>query len=174
MGFRRGLRRRRSRAAPDWGPLLAAAGLDPARLEASPPQWAPSEYVDTRATWRGTYPDEPKIPIVVEAGSFGGRATWLAIHGPWNRPEELVRKERTTRDRVIQGVLVCGIFAVLTAGSVLAFRNSRLGRGDRVGARRVSKFAIAITLMSWVFSNSHSPIPRKRSTCSSPSWVRPS
>ncbi len=49
----------------------------------------------------------------------------------------------------------------MVAGILLARHNLRAGRGDRRGAFRVSLFAFAVLLMSWVFGSDHRLDPRE-------------
>ncbi len=72
-------------AAPDWKPLFAAAGLDPARFTPSVPRWLPSEPFDARESWDGAYAESPEVPIHVDAASWRGRPVSFEIVGPWSR-----------------------------------------------------------------------------------------
>src|SRR5579862_8965373 len=58
---------------PDWNPFFAAAGLDPARFQTAPPEWAPAMACDNRAAWIGAWPGAPEIPVRIEAASWRGQ-----------------------------------------------------------------------------------------------------
>ena len=130
-----------------WPALLAAAGLDPARLRPAAPELVPPVYADRRAAWDGTYPgapSRPALPIHVEAASFQGTPVWFRILGPWNRFRPPAPSLDSKGSRFGQGLLVTyHLIAVLTTFG-LALRNLRLGRGDRQGAIRLAILGFAL------------------------------
>ena len=76
-------------ATPDWGPLLAEAKLDAAGLKPVPPTRTPPFFADSRASWEGSWPRRPDIPIRVEAAGYRGRPVWFEIVSPWTRAERM-------------------------------------------------------------------------------------
>ena len=58
---------------PDWAPLFEEAGLNQADFTSQASARVPPFNSDTRAAWKGTYPNQPNLPITVEAA---------AVHGP--------------------------------------------------------------------------------------------
>jgi serine/threonine-protein kinase len=146
---------------PEWTALFDAAGLDRASLHATPVEWSPPGYVDVCEAWRGFAPEDSSSEIVVQAGAYRGRPTHFAIHGPWSVTAEVVRRVETTSDRIVEGALVIGIFGILVGGVFAAIRNVRLGRGDRVGARRVAIAMILLTILGWVLVTNHVPGPQE-------------
>jgi hypothetical protein len=141
---------RSSTSLSAWPALLAAAGLDPARLQAAPPEILPPVYADRHAAWNGTYPgapDLPALPIHVEAASFQGAPVWFRILGPWNRPHEPAPTRESRDSRLGEGLLmIYHLIAVFTA-LWLAVRNLRLGRGDKRGALRLAIFGFTVSLI---------------------------
>jgi hypothetical protein len=124
--------------APDWAPLLQAARLDPSKLRAAEPKWAPPFNTDTRAAWEGTWPRRPDIPIRVEAAGYRGRPVWFEIVDPWTRPERDEPFRLTRGERAGRAIVIVTLLLLILTGAVLAKRNIRLGRGDRRGAFRLA------------------------------------
>jgi len=126
-------------AAVDWNPLFAEAGLSMARFTPAQPRWIPPVFADDRAAWEGSYPDRPDVPIRVEAAAARGKPVYFEIAAPWTRARnEGPVPGSTSGERA--GLMIRTIVApsVLVIAAVLAFRNLRLGRGDRRGATRLS------------------------------------
>jgi hypothetical protein len=121
-----------------WDRLLAEAGLDLAHLESvRPPSTVPSVF-DARAAWRGSWADAPGQTVRVEAASYGGRPVFFRITGPWTQPER--RLSRFLWSFSFPVFVLFGVVLPVIAG-ILAWRNNRLGRGDRRGAFRLAGFA---------------------------------
>ncbi len=145
---------------PDWTPLFAAAGLDPADFRPATPAWTPMHFADTRAAWEGRFPGDTTFAITVEAASFRGRPTSFVVAGPWTPRKERLPADRSRGDRIIESTFVIGIFAILVGALLWAVRNVRLGRGDRVGARRLSLSVLGLILLVWALTVNHSPRPQ--------------
>jgi serine/threonine-protein kinase len=147
----------RSPATPDWSVLFAEAGFDLARFKPTDPKWIPPHPYDMRAAWEGVYPDQPSIPIRIEAAAFRGRPVYFEIVNPWDKPLRQEQIQRSTRDKVNQGVGVVLSLGTLLGGILLARRNLRLGRGDRKGALRLAAFVFSMSMVGWVFLAPHVP-----------------
>jgi hypothetical protein len=65
--------------SPDWEILFAAAGLDPMRFTTTEPKWTPPTAFDARAAWTGTYPDQPEIPLRIEAAAWRGKPVYFQL-----------------------------------------------------------------------------------------------
>jgi len=139
---------------PDWQPILAAAGLDPAQLVVEEPTWVPPVYADSRAAWVGTYPDAPGIQIRIEAAAFQGRPVAMRLLEPWNRTraEETAELAASTRTSVIVQHVTFNL--MILAAIFVAWRNLRLGRGDRKTAFRFALYLGAVRLL-WVVGAHH-------------------
>ncbi len=142
-------------SAPDWGPLFAAARLDPAKVKSVEPRWNPPFQTDVRAAWEGAWPQRPEIPLRVEAAGYRGRAVWFEIISPWTRPDRDQPFALSTGERVARGTLILLLLALGAAGALLARRNIRLGRGDRRGAFRLALALTALGLASFLLSAHH-------------------
>jgi predicted Ser/Thr protein kinase len=144
-------------AEPDWPKLFAEAGLEQSAFRPAPSQWNPPQVYDARAAWEGTYPGRADLPLRVEAASYRGRFVYFETVGPWHAPtREAATAEmfETWRETV---VLLTLFFGALALGVLLAWRNLRLGRGDRRGAFRLALFFFVCRIAYWVFNAHHVP-----------------
>ncbi len=142
-------------ATVDWSRAFAAAGLDPTRFSASPPQFAPRAFADTRLAWTGTLAELPDETLRIEAGSHLGRSVYFQMIGPWNR---LTRVESSPAGESVRVLALIAVFTtptLLLAAAMAARANVRRGRGDRSGAIRLAAaFAIA-SIGGWLFQAHH-------------------
>jgi serine/threonine-protein kinase len=140
--------------AMDGGSLLSAAGLDPARFTPSPPEAFVPVYADSRMAWTGSYAEGRPDPIRVEAAALRGRPVFFRVLGPWQEPE-IVATPPGKRFANIFGESL--LVAVLVAAALVAWRNVRLGRGDKTAAWRVAAVMFAAGVASWALVASHVP-----------------
>jgi hypothetical protein len=138
--------------APDWPRLFAAADLDLAGFTATQPIWTPPAACDARAAWTASYPGATGEPLRVEAAAYQGRPVFFKVAGPWSRPgaapPELFRS----------GFLLLFTVALPVGAFLVAWRNARLGRGDRWGAFRLACFVFGCMLLLRLFQNNHVPV----------------
>ena len=147
---------------PDWFALFAAAGLDQTRFTSIEPIWRPDTMADARAAWSGTYPDQPDIPMRIEAASYRGKPVFFAVWGPWARIWQEGAVGPNTGQR-IQAMIALIFQLAILAGALLMVRyNLRHGRGDRRGATRVAVFIFALSLLGWVFGVRATPQRKRR------------
>lgn len=132
---------------PDWAALFDAAGLEPSGFKRAPPEWIPPVFADERAAWVGGYGVEPEIPIRVEAATFRGHPVYFEILGPWTTGTPARVPSLAFRDTVAALILLAGVS--------LAWRNLRLGRGDRRGAFRLGSFVFTMRVIEWLFIADH-------------------
>lgn len=136
---------------PDWSSLFSAAGLDPARFSPASPRWTPPSPYDARAAWLGAYPGQPANSLRLEAASWRGRPSYFRVVGPWTNPY-------SARGLRAVDLSWAAVFVVaVTGGALLARRNSRLGRGDRRGAFRLSAFVFGNWMLLWLIGSNHVP-----------------
>ena len=145
--------------APDWAPLFAEARLDLSKFRPVEPRWTPPLYCDARAAWEGSWPRRPEITLRVEAAAYRGRPVWFEIVNPWTRPEREQVFPFTAGQRGMQSFYVLVMVALVAIGGLLAYRNIRLGRGDRRGAFRLALVLATLAVASWALRAHHVPDP---------------
>ena len=123
---------------PDWAPLFAEARLDLSQFRPVEPRWTPPHHSDARAAWEGAWPRRPEITLRVEAAAYRGRPVWFETVNPWTRPEREQPFPFTAGQRGMQAFAAIVFATLVAAGGLLAYRNIRLGRGDRRGAFRLA------------------------------------
>jgi serine/threonine-protein kinase len=146
-----------SRKPANWSMLFDAAGLPITEFTEGVPRWVPLAYSDERKAWDGRLPERPEIPIRVEASAFAGRPVFFVVTGTWDRssrgPQAAVSRFTASMADIANFVMP----AMMVIGLVLARRQMRLKRGDRVGAFRAATITFVISLAAWMFSASHVP-----------------
>jgi hypothetical protein len=140
---------------PDWGPLLAEARLDAARLRSVTPSRTPPFFVDSRAAWEATWPARGDVPIRIEAAGYRGRPVWFEIVNPWTRAERMQPWQPTNGQRLTRAFGSIVLVVLVSTGAVLARRNIRLGRGDRRGAWRLALVVALLTFGAWALRAHH-------------------
>lgn len=143
--------------SPDWAGLFAAAGLDQSRFTPTESKWTPPSICDARAAWTGVYPDQPEIPLRIEAAAYRGKPVYFETVGAWTRPSRMERSPQTTGQRIRDTINFCFFLALLLGAVLLARYNFRQGRGDRRGAFRLAVFVFAVSMLGWLFGASHFP-----------------
>ena len=79
------------------------------------------------------------MPIRIEAAAARGKPVYFEIAAPWTRPRnEGTVPGSTSGERIGLLIRTFLVPSVLVVAALLAFRNVRLGRGDRRGATRLS------------------------------------
>jgi len=144
---------------PDWSPLLAEAGLDPAGLRRVAPRWTPPFYADTRVAWEGHWPSRGELELRVEAAGYRGRAVWLEVKSPFAQPRREQAQRGTPRERRLEALYVLVMVALVATGCGLAYRNISLGRGDRRGAFRLALALALLGFASWALVANHTLEP---------------
>ena len=140
---------------PEWEVLFDAAGLDMSAFAEVEAEWTPPVFSETHLAWIGTYPEAGDIDIRIEAASLADRVVWFRIIEPWTEP--LVPGVDGAVDFTgIPVSFLVWFLIVIVVGSVLAWRNLRLGRGDRRGAFRLA-VAFGAVRMIWLLAAEHVP-----------------
>jgi serine/threonine protein kinase len=144
--------------AADWAAVLAAAGIDASRFTPAKPRLVFAHAFDTRVAWTGTFPHAPEVTMRVEATSWKGRLASFEIMGPW--AESSFRDPSVQLQERIRDWFSLAIeFLVFATAILLAWRNTRLGRGDTRGAGRLTLFVLACIMLAWLCRASHHAVP---------------
>ena len=131
---------------PNWSTLFAEAGLDISQFARRAPRQTPPSFADTQAAWDGVYPEQPDLPLHIEAAAYRGRPVYFETQGPWNDPAGPAQSPVQTLPRTIFAVLVV---IVIIGSAIFARRNLQRGRGDRRGAFRLSVVVFLVFLGAW-------------------------
>jgi len=140
---------------PDANLLFRAAGLDLARFTPANPQWTPPSICDARAAWTGVWPDAQDVPLRVEAAWWRGKPVYFMTIGPWTAPRRMEEPVRTAGEIAQFAIFLCIALGVFTAAGLLAWRNYRMGRGDRRGAGRLFWLVLFCSLLHWAVTAKH-------------------
>ncbi|HMB52799.1 MAG TPA: protein kinase [Thermoanaerobaculia bacterium] len=148
--------------APDWRPLFAAAGLEPAALDAVPPTVTPRVFADRRAAWRGSADalgraDEGAAPVRVEAAAYGAtpvsaRVSVTESAAPAAAPSWFTQWVR----RLSSGAFGLSYLLFLAGAVYWARRNFHRRASDRGAALRLAVVAICLRMAIWLFGTRHS------------------
>jgi serine/threonine-protein kinase len=136
----------------DWSRLFAAAGLDPVGFKTTEPELTPTSPFDTQAAWAGSA--EGVQDLRVEATAYQGRPVSFRVLGPWARLSEL---PPVSFGSIPTPAFVFGVLALPSAAGLLAWRNLRIGRGDRRGAFRLAGFLFLLSLLDNLAVTHHVP-----------------
>jgi len=141
--------------ATDWAPLFEEAGLNLSAFTSQPPARVPPFYRDSRAGWKGTFPNQPEITITVEAASFQGRVIYFEIIGPWNQPGAMQTFHLKTVFKLLNIILILMMISLVLVAVLLAIKNLRGGHSDRKGGGRLAVYVFVVLMISWVFRAHH-------------------
>lgn len=142
-------------AAPpvDWSKLFAEMGLDVEGFEPVAPTLTHWVHTDTRAAWKGSYPEATGIPIRIEAAAYRGKVVSSRIVGPWNPEGEFPFS--LTLSGIISERLTPLLFMALAGGLIFGVRNLRLRRADRLGAFRIASVVFAAGVLAAALGSHH-------------------
>ena len=148
-----------AQATPDWSILFKQAGLDINNFQPTESRWTPPHAFDARMAWSGSYPNSTDSPIRVEAASYLGQPVYFEIVNAWQKPPRQIPFEGNASDMAGFIMLIIFYFGALILGTLFAWRNLKLGRGDRRGAFRLALFVFALVMIRWLFFTHHVPTP---------------
>ncbi len=139
---------------PDWNKLLMAAGFDPVQCKPIAPERTPPSYADAVAAWSTPLPGRPDVVVHMEAAAYHGKPVYFFEIAPWTPPpiRGLIRTQGQRVSLIFALIIVGGL---LVFGSILAWRNVKLRRGDQHGAWRIAAFVFSLTMITWVAGASH-------------------
>ncbi|HWS87061.1 MAG TPA: protein kinase [Pyrinomonadaceae bacterium] len=144
---------------PDWSALFREAGLDQRQFKQADSKWTPPQVYDVRAAWEGAFPGRPELPLRIEAAAYRGRPVYFEQLGPWKKPAEQAGNVIEGGERVGYTLVAVLFLVAFFVAAFLAWRNVRLGRGDRRGAFRLALFLFITRMVFWVVTTHHVPTP---------------
>jgi serine/threonine-protein kinase len=139
----------------NWQSLFRDAGLDEASFAPTEPLLLPRFYATERRAWLGTLPDAPQTSLRVEAAADEGRVVFFAVLSPSDPDDASALTEANLRRWFMRLVRQASLFLVVIVAAPMAWRNTKVGRGDRRGALRVAAFIVVLRLIIWQLMASH-------------------
>jgi hypothetical protein len=166
----------------NWAGAFNEAGLNIADFKPVEPKFIPSVYADSRLAWDGVFPEQPQIPLHIEADSYRGKPVYFNAMAPWDVAAlstsragvgfNPVRSGAT--DGIPKQALVFGLIALSIIGSlILAKRNLRSGKGDRKGAFRLALYVLVIKFLAWILAANEIPRSLEANGLVPVAWVVP-
>jgi hypothetical protein len=113
----------------------------------------PPDAYDSLAAWRGTWPGSNE-ELFVQAAAYRGLPVYFEILHPSAAPGA-ADSLPVGQLQPGQTLVLCIVFCLFVGAVLLAWRNLRLGRGDRRGALRLAVFVFIAGLLVWGFHASH-------------------
>jgi hypothetical protein len=148
----------------DWSAAFHEAALDPAAFHEVSSAWSAPVDVDDRRAWDGTLPQQPDVPLRVEAGAHRGKLVWFAVHGPWDQQLETFRPARSVAALLGEWASALLSLWILPLAVIAAIRNIRRNRGDRRGAFRLALAVFATAIIGYLIRGDHTPGPIDEAT----------
>lgn len=141
--------------SPDWTTAFELAGLSIDSFRLTTPLRTPPIYADTHLTWEGVYPDNPSMAVRVEGAALDGYVVYFNIVEPWEHAQDKVDSNITDDESIAPMVRYLLFLMTLFGGMILAWRNLRLGRGDRRGAWRLASLMLTLEFLIWIIQHRH-------------------
>ncbi len=146
-----------SASVAKFADLFTAAGLDIDKFKSVAPTLRPPAYADARFAWDGVYPEEPQVPIRIEAASLAGAPIAFRIVEPWEKSLPLPADDSALAGSTYVTFQAMLLIALVAGSFGLVSWNLRDGRGDRRGAGRVALFFGLLELSIWLLVAHHVP-----------------
>jgi serine/threonine-protein kinase len=144
----------------EWSRFFDRAGLTMRSFRPVAPHWTPPHHSDARQAWIGVHPLRPNTPLRVEAASYRGKPVWFEVIFPWQKPDREPSRQTAGRDPFSLALVVL-YFGAMALAALLAWKNIRLGRGDRPGTFRLMLFIFAARILYWIVSAHHVATPEE-------------
>ncbi|MCI0387800.1 MAG: serine/threonine protein kinase [Acidobacteria bacterium] len=162
---------------PNWSILFTEAGLNIENFKPVDAREVPTVGFDQRAAWEGVFPNQPDIPMRVEAAGFKGKPAHFAIHGPWSRLHHAQSNRESGQESgrawAFQVFFLVSFILFGLVAALLARRNLRQGRGDRKGAFRLAVYIFVVTALGWVLGANHIPTSFEIDGLNPVAWTTP-
>jgi serine/threonine-protein kinase len=138
-----------------WTALFKEAGLDEREFAAVDPGHNPPVPHDSRFAWDRSSPRRGHPHVT--AATLDGRVVQFDVAGTAPAPDTS-KDSLATGSRATETALWTAIVLLFMGATALARRNTRLGQGDRRGAKRLSIFVIWVAVLSGMLRAHHVPI----------------
>ena len=146
---------------PDFTSLLQHAGFDPKVLERTEPRLVPPVFADHRVAWTTAFPDDPDVPVRIEAAGAGDRVVSFVVLAPWSSRWDASEKKEPGPSAVsfeFRTLVNVSISVLLLVGSaLLAHRALSRRQSDTLGAARIGLFVGGLNFIGSLFVG-HLPV----------------
>jgi serine/threonine-protein kinase len=142
----------------EWSRFFDRAGLPMSAFRPVAPRWNPPHHSDERRAWMGVHPLRPDLPLRVEAAAYRGKPVRFEVIFPWQKPGREPSSRSAGTDPFSLSLLVLYL-GTMALAALLAWKNVRLGRGDRSGASRLMLFIFATRIVHWIVTAHHVATP---------------
>jgi hypothetical protein len=123
-----------------------------------PSQWAPPFEADLRRAWEGHWPEQPDLPIRIEAAAHRGRAVAFYPVASWTRRDRDEGFAYTTMEQAGAASMAILFVALVAVAAVLARRHHHAGRADQSGAAHLAGAVFALGALGWAIAAHHVPL----------------
>ena len=130
--------------------IFRAAGLDRTAFTETAPVSLPRTPADQLRAWKGNHPALPNTEMTVEIGTWKGRATFVKVRFPWDKPVEAGPAPTSLATNLLRNGTFYGLVIGLFFAVLLAQRNWKLERADRKGALRLAGVRFLLAFLAWV------------------------
>jgi serine/threonine-protein kinase len=144
-------------AEPTWSEWFSAeyVGFELDELSNSDVTRTPPDAFDRVKSWQGTWPDDNE-PLRVVATAYQGKPVYFEVF----RPEESDGQRPAAHTDAGSGrdeytVLLLLLISVKVGAVLLAWRNLRLGRGDRASELVLAVYTFVVGMAVWFLQASH-------------------
>ena len=141
---------------PDFSPLFAEAGVDPAKLKPVDSTWNQLQAADARFAWDGEWPGT-KFPLHVEAGAMRGKPVYFEMLGDWSEPERDPTPEPPLLSQYDALITAAIILVTALAAPWLTLKNIAAKRSNLRGATRLGIFVFLTHFVLWM-CRTHYPL----------------
>jgi serine/threonine-protein kinase len=139
----------------DWSHFFERAGLQMTAFRPGPSRWTPPQHSDARFSWTGVHPQRADLLLRIEAASYRGAPVYFEIVWPWQKPQRQPETFADVSTDAFSIVLVVMYFGAMALAVLLAWKNVRLGRGDRRGTFRLMLLTFASRIVYWIVKAHH-------------------
>ena len=145
----------------DWAGVFELAGLDITEFESAAPTVRPESFADDRQAWTGILADYKDRDVRIEAASLDGKPIYFAkiisSDSLWTAASGQPQAQTGGVAVLVAALIMVVIIGLLLlAGALfLAYRNLKLGRGDRQGAFRLAAFIFSTRMLYWILAGDH-------------------
>jgi hypothetical protein len=91
----------------------------------------------------------------IEAAAHRGKAVSFRKIEPWTRPERMEPYKPSDRQTAMRVAFLTVLVLLITAGALLARRNTKAGRGDRRGGFRLASVIFVLGMVAWLLRAHH-------------------